>query len=93
MRILKDNEWKFEGKENGFFRFRRLGLPGEELVLIQVVKYVITKLNIVLFFDASVSKDGSTPEIQLSYSSRRRMAEKLLSQKEIELVNDLLKAE
>lgn len=59
MKVIRDDEWRLIGFDNGFkaegafvFEHKRFG----DIMILQKVKYIIKELNIVLFFDALAEK-------------------------------------
>ena len=78
MRILKSDEWKFEGTERGYFKFsdRREALEGGTLLLTRSAKYVNSEFDIVLMLEWKKKWGKSVPSISFTHDSRRRILNK-----------------
>lgn len=78
MRILKSEEWRFEGTERGYFKFsdRREAQEGGTLLFTRSAKYVNSELDIVLMLEWKKTRKGVVPSISMTYDSRRRILNK-----------------
>lgn len=76
MKVIKDNAWRYEGITEGKYCFRRVesNFKTPEYCLVDSVKYVLGKENIVLFMTIEEQDGQRRSRVEYSHATLSRLA-------------------